>query len=173
PARPRPDPRGDLRAAHGPAPGDLARRRARRPAPGADARGGPRPGPRLDRRLARQHGPVPPAAPPGRHSRRVSPTAPGPVRRARGRAGDARGGDAGTVVGRYGREMVVPGDLEVPIVAAPMAGGPSTPALAAALDRAGGLGFLGSGYLTDKAMREQIDAARAGGARRFGVNLFV
>jgi nitronate monooxygenase len=69
--------------------------------------------------------------------------------------------------------MVVPGELDVPIVAAPMAGDPSTPALVAALDRAGGLGFLGSGYLTAEAMREQVDAARAAGAREFGVNLFV
>jgi nitronate monooxygenase len=32
--------------------------------------------------------------------------------------------------------------IDVPIVQAPMAGGPSTPALAAAVSNAGGLGFL-------------------------------
>ena len=38
--------------------------------------------------------------------------------------------------------------LRHPIVQAPMAGGPSTPALAAAVSRAGGLGFLAAGYKT-------------------------
>ena len=37
--------------------------------------------------------------------------------------------------------------LRAPIVLAPMAGGPSTPALAAAVNRGGGLGFLAAGYL--------------------------
>lgn len=37
------------------------------------------------------------------------------------------------------------GTMAVPIVQAPMAGGPSTPALAVAVDRAGGLGFLAAG----------------------------
>ena len=39
-------------------------------------------------------------------------------------------------------------ELAVPIVGAPMAGGPSTPALAAAVSNAGGLGFCAAGYLT-------------------------
>ena len=39
-------------------------------------------------------------------------------------------------------------DLENPIIQAPMAGGPSTPELAAAVSDAGGLGFLAGGYLT-------------------------
>ena len=38
--------------------------------------------------------------------------------------------------------------LDVPIVGAPLAGGPSTPALAAAVSEAGGLGFLAAGYKT-------------------------
>lgn len=37
---------------------------------------------------------------------------------------------------------------EVPIVLAPLAGGPSTPELAAAVSEAGALGFLAAGYLT-------------------------
>ena len=37
---------------------------------------------------------------------------------------------------------------ELPIIQAPMAGGPSTPALTAAVGRAGGLGFVAGGYLT-------------------------
>jgi nitronate monooxygenase len=48
--------------------------------------------------------------------------------------------------------------LRHPIVQAPMAGGPSTPALAAAVSRAGGLGFLAAGYKTvDQVERELAD----------------
>ena len=51
--------------------------------------------------------------------------------------------------------------LDLPIVQAPMAGGPSTPALAAAVSEAGGLGFLGAGYLTaDAAARGHRATAR-------------
>ena len=39
-----------------------------------------------------------------------------------------------------------------PIVGAPMAGGPSTPMLTAAVSGAGGLGFLAGGYLTAEAL---------------------
>ena len=63
--------------------------------------------------------------------------------------------------------------LDLPIVQAPMAGGPSTPALAAAVSEAGGLGFLGAGYLTVQRLREDIAATRALTGRPFGVNLFV
>src|ERR1700677_4149334 len=37
---------------------------------------------------------------------------------------------------------------DIPVVLAPLAGGPSTPQLAAAVSNAGGLGFLASGYLS-------------------------
>jgi nitronate monooxygenase len=36
-------------------------------------------------------------------------------------------------------------ELAIPVVQAPMAGGPSTPALAAAVDRGGGRGCLAAG----------------------------
>jgi nitronate monooxygenase len=62
--------------------------------------------------------------------------------------------------------------LAVPIVQAPMAGGPSTPALAAAVDRAGGLGFLAAGYLTAERLRQDISTTRAQ-IDDFGVNVFV
>lgn len=62
-------------------------------------------------------------------------------------------------------------DLKVPVIAAPMAGGASTPALVAAASRAGGLGFLAAGYKTPQALSEQIDAVRAEGVS-FGVNVF-
>ncbi|HEY2440218.1 MAG TPA: nitronate monooxygenase [Solirubrobacteraceae bacterium] len=63
--------------------------------------------------------------------------------------------------------------LSVPIVQAPMAGGPSTPALAAGVNRAGGLGFMAAGYLTPERMREEIAQLRTLSDRNFGVNLFV
>ena len=43
--------------------------------------------------------------------------------------------------------------IELPIVQAPLAGGASTPALAAAVAEAGGLGFLAAGYKTPDAVR--------------------
>ncbi|MFK4540653.1 nitronate monooxygenase [Streptomyces tendae] len=61
---------------------------------------------------------------------------------------------------------------DLPLVAAPMAGGPSTPALVTAAARAGGLGFLAGGYKTAPALAGQIRTARAAGIP-FGVNLFV
>jgi nitronate monooxygenase len=63
--------------------------------------------------------------------------------------------------------------IEVPIVLAPMAGGPSTPRLAAAVSNAGGLGFLAAGYLSAEALRDQIASARAMTTGALGVNLFV
>lgn len=63
--------------------------------------------------------------------------------------------------------------LAVPVIVAPMAGGPSTPALAAAGTNAGGLGFLAAGYLTAAALAERIAAARALTTGPLGVNLFV
>ena len=63
--------------------------------------------------------------------------------------------------------------LDVPVVLAPMAGGPSTPHLAAAVSNAGGLGFLAGGYLSADALADQIAAVRELTAAPFGVNLFV
>jgi nitronate monooxygenase len=59
-----------------------------------------------------------------------------------------------------------------PIVAAPMAGGPSTPAFVAAAGRAGALAFVAAGYQTADQLAGQIKAVResAGGAP--GVNVF-
>lgn len=61
---------------------------------------------------------------------------------------------------------------ELPVVAAPMAGGPSTPELVIAAAEAGGLGFLAGGYRTPEQLAAQISAVSAQGAR-CGVNLFV
>ena len=64
-------------------------------------------------------------------------------------------------------------ELRHPIVLAPLAGGPSTPPLAAAVCEAGGLGFLAAGYLTADALRADIHALRELTAAPFGVNVFV
>jgi nitronate monooxygenase len=62
--------------------------------------------------------------------------------------------------------------LRVPIVQAPLAGGPSTPELAAAVSNAGALGFVAAGYKTPEAMSEDIAATRALTGEPFGVNVF-
>jgi nitronate monooxygenase len=58
------------------------------------------------------------------------------------------------------------------IIAAPMAGGTSTPGFVKAVHDAGGLGFLAAGYKSVEAMQAEIRSARDSGAR-FGLNLFV
>ncbi len=69
--------------------------------------------------------------------------------------------------------MFDPGGLAEPVVQAPLAGGPSTPALASAVCEAGGLGFLAAGYKAADAVREEIEALRGSTSRPFGLNLFV
>jgi nitronate monooxygenase len=63
--------------------------------------------------------------------------------------------------------------LDFPVLAAPMAGGPSTPELVAAVSRAGGSGFLPAGYRTPTQLQADIARTREIGANDFGVNLFV
>lgn len=63
-------------------------------------------------------------------------------------------------------------DSPLPIVAAPMAGGPSTLAFARAVASAGGFPFLAGGYKTPDVLAEEIDQLRRTVAG-FGVNLFV
>ena len=53
-----------------------------------------------------------------------------------------------------------------------MAGGSSTPELAAAVSGAGGLGFLAAGYKTSEDARADIAATRSLTDRPFGVNVF-
>ncbi len=69
--------------------------------------------------------------------------------------------------------MFDPRSLAVPIVGAPMAGGPSTPELAAALSNAGGLGFLAAGYRSPSQLAAQIQQTRELTSGTVGVNLFV
>lgn len=62
--------------------------------------------------------------------------------------------------------------LQVPIVQAPMAGGGDTPALVAAVGKAGGMGFIAGAYRTAEQIVEAGRAVKAASDRPFGVNLF-
>jgi nitronate monooxygenase len=64
------------------------------------------------------------------------------------------------------------GGLRRPVIAAPMAGGPSTPELAAAVSNAGGLGFLAAGYIGPERLATDVAAVRRLTDRPFGVNVF-
>ena len=59
-------------------------------------------------------------------------------------------------VGRF-----TPTGITHPIVQAPMAGGPSTPALAASVSTAGGLGFLAAGYKSVEAVQRELEEIRS------------
>ncbi|WP_377809781.1 nitronate monooxygenase [Azospirillum sp. A29] len=62
--------------------------------------------------------------------------------------------------------------LRSPVIQAPMAGGGDTPALVAAVNEAGGLGFVGAAYLTGEQIAERALAIRQRTALPFGINLF-
>jgi nitronate monooxygenase len=64
-------------------------------------------------------------------------------------------------------------DLAVPVIAAPMAGGPSTPELAAAATKAGGVGFVAAGYLTAHDFADRLISAQTQANGPIGANLFV
>ncbi len=61
--------------------------------------------------------------------------------------------------------------LRIPVIAAPMAGGATTPAMVVAASRAGGLGFLAAGYKTPEALQAEITTVRDASVP-FGVNVF-
>ncbi len=62
--------------------------------------------------------------------------------------------------------------LRLPIVQAPLAGGPSTTRLAAAVSEAGAFGFLAAGYKSTDAVRADIRELRSLTQAPFGVNVF-
>lgn len=64
-------------------------------------------------------------------------------------------------------------DLAVPVLVAPMAGGPSTPELAAAGSAAGGLGFVPAGYLSADVFAEKLATVLRLTTAPVGANLFV
>jgi nitronate monooxygenase len=59
------------------------------------------------------------------------------------------------------------------VVLAPLAGGPSTPELAAAVSNAGGLGFVAAGYLSPDELGARLARARELTDGPLGVNVFV
>ena len=61
--------------------------------------------------------------------------------------------------------------VTAPVLAAPMAGGPTTSALVTAAARAGALGFLAGGYKTAEQLHAQVAEVRSV-TPVFGVNLF-
>ncbi|OBH80768.1 2-nitropropane dioxygenase [Mycobacterium scrofulaceum] len=67
--------------------------------------------------------------------------------------------------------MLTQFEMSIPLVAAPMAGGPTTPAMVSAATRAGGLGMLAAGYKTVEAVEAEVKQVRAEGIP-FGINLF-
>jgi NAD(P)H-dependent flavin oxidoreductase YrpB (nitropropane dioxygenase family) len=62
-------------------------------------------------------------------------------------------------------------DVELPVLAAPMAGGPGSPELVLAAAHAGSLGFLAGGYKSSDALGAEIATLKASGLP-FAVNLF-
>jgi nitronate monooxygenase len=68
--------------------------------------------------------------------------------------------------------MFDPTQMRVPIVQAPLAGGPSTPQLAAAVCNAGGLGFLAAGYKAPDAVRGDVRELRSLTRSAFGLGVF-
>jgi nitronate monooxygenase len=77
------------------------------------------------------------------------------------------------MVGEWETAAVKQLGIRLPIVGAPMGGGPSSPALVAAVSEAGGLGSLAGGYSSPDRLRSDIAAVRAATAKPFAVNLFV
>src|ERR1700680_4780886 len=62
--------------------------------------------------------------------------------------------------------------INLPIIQAPMGGGPSTPELVVAVSNAGGLGSLGAPYLTPEQILDAVRRVRALTDKSFAVNLF-
>jgi nitronate monooxygenase len=60
-----------------------------------------------------------------------------------------------------------------PVMQAPMAGGPTTPELVAAVSEAGGFGVIAAGRLTTDELREAIRAVRGRTTHPFGVNFML
>jgi nitronate monooxygenase len=63
--------------------------------------------------------------------------------------------------------------LRLPLIAAPMAGGPTSPELVAACSAAGALGSFGFAYTQPEEMKKQAAMVRAKTDKPIGINLFV
>ena len=64
-------------------------------------------------------------------------------------------------------------ELKIPVVQAPMAGGPNTPALASAVSNSGGVGSFGFAYSTPKKIKADMTATRALTMGPINANFFV
>jgi NAD(P)H-dependent flavin oxidoreductase YrpB (nitropropane dioxygenase family) len=67
--------------------------------------------------------------------------------------------------------IITDAGAELPIIAAPLAGGPTTPEFVLAAARAGALGFLAAGYKTAAQFADELETVRTS-TSTFGVNLF-
>jgi nitronate monooxygenase len=63
--------------------------------------------------------------------------------------------------------------INIPIIQAPMAGGPSTPELVAAVSEAGGLGSIATGYMKPDVLIDAIESTKHKTNKPFSANLFV
>lgn len=63
--------------------------------------------------------------------------------------------------------------LKVPLVVAPMAGGPSSPELVIASSEAGALGTVGAAYSSPSAIQEFVEHVRKKTSKPIAINLFV
>lgn len=75
--------------------------------------------------------------------------------------------------GHYDRRVTASFPARLPVVLAPMAGGPSTPALASAVSNAGGLGFLAGALLTPEQLDERLTELESLTSSPYGINLFL
>src|SRR6185436_1632732 len=62
--------------------------------------------------------------------------------------------------------------VRLPIIQAPMAGGPATPELVAAVSAAGALGSFGYAYTQPETIQRDSEAVRARTAQPFNLNFF-
>jgi nitronate monooxygenase len=63
--------------------------------------------------------------------------------------------------------------LKIPLIVAPMAGGPTTPELVIATSNSGALGSIGAAYMTPSAMEDFSNIVRAQTNAAFSINLFI
>jgi nitronate monooxygenase len=63
--------------------------------------------------------------------------------------------------------------IKTPVLLAPMAGGPTTPELVAAVSDAGGFGQFGAAYLNGEAIRNMAGELQGRTNKGFGINLFI
>ena len=63
--------------------------------------------------------------------------------------------------------------IEIPILLAPMAGGPTTPELVSAVSNAGGFGQFGAAYLKGKEIKDMAQKVQNNTNKGFGINLFI